>query len=172
MVIILIGYMGSGKSTIGKNLSNILKFNYVDLDAYIQDKEGQSISELFSSKGEIYFRKIEGHYLEDVLAKCNTVLALGGGTPCYGNNMQTIKMANNSKSIYLKTSIPELVNRLSKEKSKRPLISHLQTTEDLTEFVGKHLFERSVFYHQADVTIVVDHKSINEIVEQIVMELF
>ncbi len=172
MTVILIGYMGSGKSTIGQNLSEILKFNYVDLDDYIQDKEGKTISELFKLKGEIYFRKIESQYLNEVLTLENTIVSLGGGTPCYGSNMQEIASSNNCKSIYLKSSIPNLVERLFGERASRPLIAHLKSKEELTEFIGKHLFERSVYYNQADMTISVDKKSIPEIVEEIVIGLF
>ena len=172
MNIIFIGYMGSGKSTIGQEFSKILKFDYVDLDDYIQLKEGKSISELFKSKGEIYFRKKESQYLLEVLSLETTVVSLGGGTPCYGNNMQYISDSANSKSIYLKASIPNLVERLFDERTSRPLISHLGNKEDLTEFIGKHLFERSAYYNQADITQSVDGKSIDEIVEELVLKLF
>ncbi len=172
MIVILIGYMGSGKSTIGQKLSKIVHMEFVDLDNYIQEKEGQTISELFQNKGEIYFRKIESLYLQDVLGKDNLVVSLGGGTPCYGQNMQNITSAVNAKSIYLKASIPLLTERLQKEKSDRPMISHLKTDDELIEFIGKHLFERSAFYRQADITLFVDNKSVDEIVEAIVLELF
>lgn len=172
MIIILIGYMGSGKSTIGQKLAKIVAMDYVDLDIYIEQKEGMSIPELFKTKGEIYFRNIESRYLNEMLQMDHTVVSVGGGTPCYGNNMKAITSVENGQSIYLKASIPVLTERLQKEKSSRPLISHLQTHEALTEFIGKHLFERSHFYNQAERTIVVDHKSVEDIVEDIVMELF
>ncbi len=172
MIIILIGYMGSGKSTIGQKLSETLHMDYLDLDAYIEKKEALTISELFRAKGEIYFRKIESHYLKDVLSKDDLIVSLGGGTPCYGTNMQLIASAANVKSIYLKASIPQLTERLRKEKKDRPLISHLNTDEELVEFIGKHLFERSIYYSQAEITLSVDKKSVNDIVEAIVMELF
>jgi shikimate kinase len=172
MTIILIGYMGSGKSTIGQKLSEILKFDFLDLDMYIQNKEGKSIPELFVSKGEIYFRKIESHYLGAVIAKEHMVVSLGGGTPCYGNNMTAINNLANVKSIYLKASIPDLVERLFNERAERPLISHLKNKDELTEFIGKHLFERSFFYSQADITISVDGKPVDEIIADIVTKLF
>lgn len=172
MVIILIGYMGSGKSTIGHKLSKVVHMDFVDLDNYIQENEGQTISQIFKNKGEIYFRKIESRYLEVILGNDHIVVSLGGGTPCYGNNMQKIQSAVNVKSIYLKASIPQLTDRLRKEKSDRPMISHLKTDKDLTEFIGKHLFERSAFYSQADMTLSVDNKSVDEIVEAIVFDLF
>lgn len=172
MTIVLIGYMGSGKSTIGHYLSKIIGFEYVDLDGYIQDNEGKSISEIFKTKGEIYFRNIETMYLKEVLNLDNTVISLGGGTPCYGNNMEAIVNNKNVQSIYLKASIPNLVERLDKEKNDRPLISHLDSKDDLTEFVGKHLFERSFFYNQANKVVLIDDKTVHTIVEEIVLDLF
>jgi shikimate kinase len=173
MIIILMGYMGSGKSSIGEKLSEIIGFDSMDLDSYIEQKEGKTVSELFKSKGEIYFRKIESQYLNALLElKENTVLALGGGTPCYGANMETILDHSNVKSVYLKASIPQLVERLEKEKSKRPLIAHLKSREELMEFIGKHLFERSFFYNQSHMTISVDNKTVDAVVASIVLELF
>ncbi len=102
----------------------------------------------------------------------NSVISLGGGTPCYGDNMKLITEAEDSKSVYLKASIPQLVMRLKDEKNKRPLISHLKSEEQLVEFIGKHLFERSVFYNQSNVTLSVDNKSINSIVEGVILQLF
>ncbi|TDU34474.1 shikimate kinase [Gelidibacter sediminis] len=172
MNIIIIGYMGSGKSTIGKNLSKILNYDFIDLDDYIQEKEHLTIPELFEKKGEIYFRKKEQLYLKEVLKETNLVLSLGGGTPCYGTNMDTVLATDGARSIYLKSSIPNLVQRLTPEKLTRPLIAHIQTDEDLTEFIGKHLFERSFYYNQSHHTIVTDHKSVQQITEEIIAGLF
>ncbi|MEP5253684.1 MULTISPECIES: shikimate kinase [Winogradskyella] len=172
MILVLIGYMGSGKSTIGKALAKSLSYRFLDLDDYISEQESASVSEIFKTKGEIYFRKKEMTHLKAILnAEEDTVLALGGGTPCYGNNMSIITESDNVKSFYLKLSIPNLVTRLSKEKDHRPLISHLQTKEDLTEFIGKHLFERSAYYSEADHVLVTDHKTPQEIIEAIETQL-
>jgi len=172
MNIILIGYMGAGKSSVGKKLSEVLGFDYLDLDDYIQEKEGKSIKEIFSTKGEIYFRKIESKYLNEIISKSNSVISLGGGTPCYGNNMKHIKESKNTSSVYLKSSIISLTDRLLLEKDKRPLISHLKSKEELQEFIGKHLFERSAYYNLSDITINTDQNSIDEVVESIVLKLF
>ena len=172
MIIILVGYMGSGKSTIGKKLSETVNFEVIDIDDYIQLKENMNISQIFKTKGEIYFRKMEYIYLKELLTKHNIILSLGGGTPCYGSNMDAILNAEDAHSIYLKSSIPNLVNRLKSGKCKRPLIAHLKTDDELTEFIGKHLFERSFYYSQSNLTIVTDGKSIDCIVEEIVASLF
>lgn len=172
MSIVLIGYMGSGKSTIGKKLAEIVKFKLIDLDDYIQERENMSIPQLFESKGEIYFRKKEHLYLEEVLQQKDIILSLGGGTPCYGSNMDVILNTEGAQSVYLKSSIPNLVRRLTPEKSQRPLIAHLKTDEELTEFIGKHLFERSFYYNQSNHTIITDDKSIDVLAEEIVARLF
>ncbi|RKE92160.1 shikimate kinase [Ichthyenterobacterium magnum] len=171
MVIVLMGYMGSGKSIISNKLSQILNFEHLDLDNYIEIKEDMSVSDIFKSKGEIYFRKKENEYLNEVITKENTVIALGGGTPCYGSNMNLILQSDNVISIYLKTSIKNLANRLITETSKRPLISHIETIDELSEYIGKHLFERSFYYNQSKILINTDEKSIDDIVEAILFQL-
>lgn len=173
MDIVLIGYMGSGKSTVAKYLSHILNIDVIDLDAYIEQCESAPIVSIFKTKGEIYFRKKETQYLKEVLdIDGPKILALGGGTPCYSNNMTVIKNHKDSKSFYLKASITTLVDRLFIEKTARPLISHLESKEDLAEFIGKHLFERNVFYSQADFTIDINEKTIETIGEDIIGRLF
>lgn len=171
MSIVLIGYMGSGKSTIGRKLAEIVKSEFIDLDDYIQKKENLTIPEIFETKGEIYFRKKEHFYLKEVLQRNNVILALGGGTPCYGSNMDVILNAKGAQSLYLKSSIPNLVQRLIPEKAQRPLIAHLKTDEELIEFIGKHLFERSFYYSQCNKTVVTDGKSIPAIAQEIVASI-
>lgn len=172
MSVILIGYMGSGKSSIGKKLSKMINYEFIDLDDYIQKSEDMSISQIFETKGEIYFRKKEHLYLMEVLQLPRIILSLGGGTPCYGTNMHAILNAQGTHSIYLKSSIPNLVARLNPEKAQRPLIAHLKSDEELTEFIGKHLFERSYYYSQSNQTVITDGKSITTIAEEIVASLF
>lgn len=153
MNIILLGYMTSGKTVIGQKLGQILKKPFQDLDDYIENMEDMTISDIFKTKGEIYFRKIEGKHLENFLQQKNMVMSLGGGTPCYGNNMEIIKQQSNTKSIYLNVSVAELGKRLYINKANRPLVKHLDSLEETTEFVGKHIFERLNFYNQADISI-------------------
>jgi len=165
--------MASGKTSIGKILAKNLDYNFIDLDDIIEKNEKHSIQKIFKLKGEIHFRKKESYYLNKVLNNnSNIVLSLGGGTPCYGNNMTFLQSITNAKTIYLKTTIPTLVKRLINEKSIRPLISHIESKETLTEFIGKHLFERSHYYSQADLIISTDNKTEEEIVEAIILNLF
>lgn len=173
MIVVLIGYMASGKSTLGKILAEKLSYEFLDLDDYIEKKENSTIKNIFKLKGEIYFRKLETLYLKELLnSKTNLVLSLGGGTPCYSNNMDVILNVDNAKSIYLKASIPTLIKRLKNEKGKRPLIAHIETDDLLAEFIGKHLFERSQFYSLANVTVTTDNKTENDIIEELVLQLF
>lgn len=162
--------MGSGKSTIGKLLAKQLKINFLDLDTYIEKAEGKTIDQLFSDKGELYFRKKEFFYLNEILnSDSQFLLSTGGGTPCYGNNMEAITKATDN-NVYLKVSLNELVNRLSGEKSHRPLIASIKD-ENLQEFIGKHLFERSYYYNQAALRISCDGKSLEELAQEITHHL-
>jgi len=172
MTIVLIGYMGSGKSTIGRKLSLKLNYTFIDLDAFIEEKEGLVVKQIFDLKGEIYFRKLEMKYLSEVLEIENAIISLGGGTPCYGDNMTKVKDSRNARSIYLQTSIGELVKRLFLERHARPLISHINSKDELSEFIGKHLFERNPFYLKSDINIITDNKEVKEICKEIYRKLF
>ena len=167
MKIILLGYMGSGKTTIGIQLARKLFLNFTDLDDFIEEKEQKSIKEIFKQKGEIYFRKIEHKYLKQFINENESyVLSLGGGTPCYAGNLDLILKDKKSLSFYLRGSIPTLFKRLSENKFKRPLISDL-SDDQLTEYLAKHLFERSLFYDKATHKISIDNKEVQEIVTEI-----
>lgn len=164
--IILLGYMGSGKSTIAQKLALSLNLTFIDLDQYIEQTENVSIKKLFESNKEIQFRKLEHHYLKELLANNDSfVLSLGGGTPCYANN-HLLLQGESIASIYLKASIATLTERLKHEKESRPLLAN-QPDEELEEFIAKHLFERSYFYTHAKHTINVDGKSVDTIVAEI-----
>ena len=171
MKIVLLGYMASGKSTIGREISKKLDMKFIDLDDYITKREKTSISEIFKVKGEIYFRRIESSYLSEILnSKDSFILSLGGGTPCYSNNMELI-LNSEASSIYIKANIKTLVARLTSEKNKRPLVAELEN-DKLTEFVAKHLFERRFFYEQASITVITEDKSIEEITTEIRILLY
>lgn len=172
MKIILIGYMGSGKSSVGKKLAEVLNIPFMDMDSQIEKTEGISISRIFSEKGEIYFRKVENKILKKLLHQPdNFVLATGGGTPCYGDSMEYIMKQEDVVSVYLKPSLKNLVTRLAIEKDERPLLKHLNSEMELEDFIIKHLFERSFYYNQAAVTIDVASESIAETVEKIILKL-
>ncbi|SHH03741.1 shikimate kinase [Flagellimonas flava] len=166
MKVVLVGYMASGKSSVGRLLAKEIGLDFVDLDDYIEEQQRQSIKDIFQEKGEIFFRKLEHQMLEKVLTeKESLLLSTGGGTPCYGINMDTI-LKHSDHSIYLQLPVATLVERIAKEKEERPLVKNLNN-EELPEFVGKHLFERRSFYARAKFTLDCYGKSIVELVAEV-----
>jgi shikimate kinase len=164
--IILLGYMGCGKSTIANRLSKITNIPYVDLDKSIEERANLLIKDIFEQQGEIYFRKLEREVLIDLLnAPGNLIIGLGGGTPCYANNHELLK-GDNILSIYLKASVETLFERLVSNKSKRPLIAD-KNEEEMKEFIAKHLFDRSFYYNQAQYKVIIDGKSKDETTQDI-----
>ncbi|MDO9137905.1 MAG: shikimate kinase [Lutibacter sp.] len=167
MKIVLLGYMASGKSAVGKVLAGALNVQFVDLDSFIEEREQLSIAQIFETKGEIYFRKIEGIHLQELFDSNESfVISLGGGTPCYGKNMDFIE--NKSISFYLKASIDTLFERLKNETSQRPLVAAIGP-ENLKEYIAKHLFERAPYYERAHHTIWVNDKNLSQIVDEILL---
>ena len=168
--IILLGYMGCGKSTIAEKLSGLLHLPFVDLDKSIEAKARMTINQIFETFGEVYFRKLEHDVFVELLATSeNQISGLGGGTPCYANNHELLK-GEGITSIYLKASVETLFNRLSHNKSKRPIVANKSEAE-LQEFIAKHLFDRSYYYNQAEYKVAVDGKSIDETVTDIMSVL-
>ncbi|AWU43824.1 shikimate kinase [Blattabacterium sp. (Cryptocercus kyebangensis)] len=166
MKVTLIGYMGCGKTSIGKILSEKLKFCFYDLDAMLVKKKKDSIYNIFKKKGEKYFRKIENLMLKKFLKKHKQyILSVGGGTPCYYNNIYLLNKF--SKTFYLKTNIYTLYKRLYTEKKKRPIISHLSNNE-LFIFIMKHFSKRIFFYEKSSKKIDITGKSKKKIVQEII----
>ncbi len=153
MVVFLIGFMGSGKTYLGKSAAKLLQYNFIDFDEYIEQHTHQTIPEIFERKGEVYFRQVESHLLEKMKLKNNTIISLGGGTPCFNDNMSWIK--ENGRSIYLKVSVPVLYNRLIINKTARPLLRNI-SDENLSDYITFKLKEREVYYNQATKTINAD----------------
>ena len=164
--IILLGYMASGKTTMAELLSKKSKINTVDLDKLIEKTENLSINEIFNTKGELYFRKLENQILQETIKSDeNLIISLGGGTPCYYNNHELLNNEN-IISIYLKASVNTLYERLLTEKLKRPILFD-KDEEELKEFIAKHLFERNFYYNQAKYTVIIDDRNSDEIVSEI-----
>ena len=158
--------MGCGKSVVSQKLASKINFPVVELDQMIEKKAGMSVLDIFSNKGELYFRKLErALFLELLQAPNNLIISTGGGTPCYFNNHELLKQ-DNVVSVYLKASIDTLYNRLIQEKEKRPLIAAIANSE-VKEFIAKHIFDRSFYYHQAAHKVDVDDKTIDQIVDEI-----
>ena len=168
--IVLLGYMGSGKSTIAQSLSEKTKIKVLDLDKIIENRTNLSIKTIFSTKGELYFRKLEHEIFKELMASDEKlIISLGGGTPCYANNHEMLQ-GENVASFYLKGSIETLYGRLISIKENRPLIAE-QSEDDMKEYIAKHLFDRSFYYNQATHKISIDDKSVEEVVNDIVDKL-
>jgi shikimate kinase len=149
--IFLTGFMGSGKTTIGKKLAKILRINFIDLDHYIEQKEKLTVQSLFENFGEAAFRKMEQTCLIEVLKnEKNSIIALGGGTICYETNLQKIK--KNGLLVFIELPAITLAQRLERSKVQRPLLKNL-SGEELITFVSNKLNERKAFYDKADITV-------------------
>ena len=128
--IVLVGYMASGKTEIGKLLSKKLHLPFFDIDHLIENEVSKTVNEIFEEKGEIFFRKKEHQVFADKInSDISFVLSLGGGTPCYANN-HLLLQDSSCQSFYLQTKIETLLHRLTIEKNNRPVIAHL--TDDFT----------------------------------------
>jgi shikimate kinase len=154
-LIFLIGFMGCGKTTLGKKLASRLGYTFIDLDHILEAQEGMTIAEYFSKFGEDAFRKLESDVLKQTQYPANAVISTGGGLPCFFDNMDWIN--SHGKSVYIKLSSKTLANRLENEKTHRPLLRE-KHGEDLIAFIGEKLKEREPFYNKA--TIVLDGLSL------------
>lgn len=146
--VILVGFMGSGKSTLGKRVANSLQVSFIDSDQEIENHYQKSIGELFAELGESQFREIEREYIEALDLREDFVLATGGGMPCFGNNMERLNATGTT--FYLERSAKELAYRLAHAKTQRPLIAGLEQ-EDLLQFIESKLLEREEYYKLAHV---------------------
>ena len=139
--------MGSGKTRQGKMLAEERGCHFIDLDELIETSEQKSIPDIFASQGEEEFRTLERQYLHQTNHSENTIIACGGGTPCFFDNISWMK--SHGKVIYLKVSEQVLFDRLSEEKNHRPLISDL-SDEELKTFISLTLNTRAPYYEKAD----------------------
>ena len=166
MRIFLIGFMGSGKTYWGKRLATQLKLPFYDLDDAISAKENKTVAQIFAESGEETFRIKERETLESLIDEnTSMVLSCGGGTPCFFNNIE--KMKKYGIVVWLNTHVEVLVDRLLKEKEKRPLIRKI-ADDDMRSYIVRKLNERRMYYEQAD--IVVDKEdsiSLNEFLQTI-----
>lgn len=152
MRIYLIGYMGCGKSTLGRRLSKHLNLQFVDMDNYIEERNYKTVPQIFAEEGESEFRKKERKALEELSEFNNIVIATGGGAPCFFDNMDL--MNNTGKTVYLNIDAKILAKRLLKSKTERPLIKGKSETE-LIIFINETLNKRNEFYSKARFQITV-----------------
>ena len=166
--IILIGYMGSGKTTVGKALSKETGMMFYDLDWYIESRMRKTVSQIFAEKGEEGFRKIEYNMLHEVAEFEDVIISCGGGTPCFFDNMDY--MNQQGDVIYLKATPETLYKHLLMAKVERPLLKD-KTPEELIAYITEHLKEREPFYekahHTLDVNVLDNYDKIATSVERI-----
>lgn len=154
--IYLIGFMGSGKSTIGKMLAQYLQLAFYDMDTLIEAKAQKTINEIFTEEGENEFRLIEKDVLHKTEQLEKAIIATGGGAPCHFDNMDWI--GQHGMSLYLRASPFLIAQRLRFQQSHRPLIKELNDDE-LLDFIDSKLMERSPFYEQADMIYDQDERT-------------
>jgi shikimate kinase len=164
MRVYLIGYMGSGKTRIGQELSALTGYPLIDTDQLFEERYRISILDFFERYSEESFRKIENQLLLETLYYPDAIIATGGGTPCYFDNMDVIK--RNGISIYLKMDLIPLIDRLAGLRKKRPLLKNKTTTE-LESFIRTQLAEREPYYSQADFTVNAGSINVNEVLHLI-----
>lgn len=161
MLVFIVGYMGSGKSTLAKGVANKLLMDYIDTDKLIEKQEGLTITEIFEQKGEDYFRSLEHGTIRGLTSNRNLVVATGGGTPCFNNNMEL--MNKKGITVYLKIKPGILASRLEDAKHKRPILAN-KTSIELRAFIEAALAEREEYYESAAYTIEGDNIKSEDIV--------
>lgn len=147
--IFLVGYMGAGKTTVGKQLASRMGLSFIDLDLYIEARYHKSVRELFAEKGEEVFRDIERKMLHEVAEFEDVLISTGGGSPCFFDNMAF--MNQSGKTVYLKVSVEELTKRLETCKQTRPVLQN-RSGDALSRFIDENIQKREPFYMQASIT--------------------
>jgi shikimate kinase len=165
MRIFLIGFMGSGKTHWGRLLSEKLGIRFFDLDEQVTEHAGKPISEIFETEGEEIFRLMEKDVLHIITESHESfVMACGGGTPCYFNNIEY--MNKSGTTVWINVPLDCLFKRLLLEKEKRPLISAL-SGEQLKGFISKKFSDRRIYYEQANTTIDDEPVQLEKLIEKI-----
>ncbi len=166
--IILIGYMGSGKTTVGKALSKETGMMFYDLDWYIESRMRKTVAQIFAEKGEEGFRKIEHNMLHEVAEFENVIISCGGGTPCFFDNIDYIN--KQGEVVYLKATPEVLYRHLLMGKVERPLIKN-KTPEELIAYITEQVAKREEFYNKArytlDVSLMDNYEKIQLSVDQL-----
>lgn len=162
--VFLIGYMGSGKSTAGKKLANKLKYDFIDVDASIEQMTGKTVARIFSEEGEDQFRQLEHSIIKSLCSRKNVVVATGGGAPCFFDNLELMNLAG--VTVYLKMSPGALAKRIVESKSERPLLKYI-LNEDLPLYITQHLTKREVYYNKATRTISGENLKIDDLAQMV-----
>lgn len=169
MKVYLIGFMASGKTTIGQELAKTLNYEFIDLDIYIENKYNKTIKQIFEIKGEEHFRVLENEALREVASiEGNIIIAAGGGTSCFYNSIDF--MNKTGLTIYLKVEIAELLARLIESKIDRPLLWG-KSKEELNDYIIRVLEERKKYYEKARIIIESSKVDVPQIAQTILASL-
>ena len=165
MRLYLIGYMASGKSTIGRKIAKRTELTFFDTDKMVEEAEGAAVADIITYAGEEYFREAERRALEQTAEVENAIISTGGGLPVWGDNQAWI--AEQGMSVYLKRTPEQILSRLSPHgRQKRPKFRG-KSDEELLQFMHEHLAEREPIYEKADMVIDCEEVSDEEIVERL-----
>ena len=162
--IVLVGFPGSGKSTLGRRLASRLSLPFFDTDSFFETKYHISVSDFFSKYGEDFFRICEKSVLEELLSFPPYVIATGGGLPCHGDAMQMIN--DSAISIYIKLSPKSLFDRLFHSKKVRPLLVG-KSQEELCAYIEEVLPQREIFYSRATICVKGESMDVNALVDSV-----
>ena len=170
MKLFLVGYMGCGKSTLGRKIAKATGYTFVDMDSTIESREGASVADIFHYEGEEYFRKAERALLEELAQKEeDMIVSTGGGTPVWRDNVEFMNVAGHT--VYLRRTAEQIASRLSPHgRQKRPKLRGL-TDEELVAFMTKNMAEREPYYAKASVVIDCEKCSDAEIIEMILQQI-
>ena len=170
--VFLIGYMGAGKTTVGKVLSERLGLSFIDLDHYIEGRYHKTVGQLFAERGEDEFRDIERRMLREVAMFEDILVSTGGGTPCFFDNMDF--MNESGKTVYLKVSVDELAKRLEICKTTRPVLKG-RSGDELKQFIDEKKQKREPFYTKAslvfDAENMMTERDVYTIIESLILML-
>jgi len=158
--------MGSGKTTVGEKLARHMEHSFLDMDTEIEKEQGMTISQIFDTRGEEFFRSLEHELLLKIFKMDNLVISTGGGLPCFGNNLELIN--DNGISVYLKLTPELLASRLKFSGKTRPLINDL-SKDELLNFVYLQLEKREAWYNKATITYNALNMNINELAKKILI---
>ncbi len=148
--VFLIGYMGCGKSTIGRYIAKDMGWRFIDMDDFVEKQIGCSISQFFADKGEDEFRKAEAQALKTLASEHNAIIATGGGAPCHFDNIDVMRAAG--LTIYIKVEPQVLAARLKDAKNQRPLLAG-KSDDELLDFISSQLKNREPFYSKAEMSV-------------------
>lgn len=168
MTVYLVGFMGCGKSTVGRALAERMQFDFIDLDVAISEEMGMTINEIFARFGEPKFREVEGRLLKEIDTMQDIVVATGGGAPCFGENMAV--MNGRGTTVYLRLTCEGLFGRLKRGKARRPKLAAL-SKDELVTYIAELMQEREPFYSQAAITVDCDGLMRDDVVELVAKSL-